>query len=87
MEVAKSPGARPVAMDICEIQIAPLVLGLLPEVFFGGGTSIYITNFNQVAFRVPYFVRWVLGVVRERPSQQLGRRNVCVSLIMNSFPF
>lgn len=68
MEVAKSPGARPVTMDICEIQITPLVLGLFPEILFGGGTSFYIAYFNQVAFRVSNFVRWVLRVVRERPS-------------------
>ena len=87
VEVAKSPGARPVPMDICKIQIPSLVLGLLPEVFFGWGASFNIANFNQVALRIPNFVRGVLRVVRERPSQQLWRRDVCISLIMKSFPF
>lgn len=87
MEVSKRPGPRSVAMNICKIQIPTLVLGLLPEVLFGGGASFYIAYFNQVALRVPHFVRWVLWVVRKRPSQQLWRRDVCVSLIMQSFPF
>ena len=87
MEVAKSSRARPIPMDICKIQITPLILGLLPEILFGWGASFYIAYFNQVALRVPYFVRWILRVVRKRPSQQLWRRDVCVSLIMKSFPF